>query len=379
MNFDLSEEQQVIKDLALQIFEGQSTVERIKITEKGDGFDREMWAQLAASGVQALCVPEEFGGSGFGGVELSLALMGQGRYVAPVPLWTTGVSALALTDFGSPDQQAKYLPAIASGESIITIALAESGANDVMRPNVQAVVSDDSVKVTGFKPAVSFAQHAQYVLVPVELSGRASGGVVFNGVGIIIVDTSQSGVTLTPVSTTNHEPQSHIDFDLTIAVSDILGYGADIDNREALRSLFEHSLTALAAIQVGVAEGSLAYVSKHLSSRQQFGKPLAAFQATTQRAADSYITTEAMRVTAMNAAWRLAEGFDARRDVAVAAYWANEGAQQVVTAAQHLHGGIGADIDYPVHRYFLWGIQLASVLGSASSHLARLGHLIART
>jgi acyl-CoA dehydrogenase len=181
------------------------------------------------------------------------------------------------------------------------------------------------------------------------------------------------------VKTTNHEPQAHIAFDCTIALNDILGHGTDIDNREALRSIFEHSLTALAAIQVGVAEGSLAYVSTHLSSRRQFGKPLAAFQATTQRAADGYITTEAMRVTALNAAWRLAEGFDARRDVAVAAYWASEGAQQVVTASQHLHGGIGADVDYPVHRYFLWGIQLASVLGSASSHLARLGNLIART
>ena len=374
MNFDLSEEQQVIKDLALQIFEGQSTVDRVKVAEKGDGFDRDMWQQLANSGIQALCVPEEFGGSGFGGVELSLALMGQGRYVAPVPLWTTGVSALALTDFGSPDQQRNLLPGLASGETIFTIALAESGANDVMRPTVTASISGDSVKLQGYKPAVPFAQHAHFVLVPITFAGTSS-----NDVGVAIVDLSSSGVAKTQVKTTNHEPQAHLTFDCTIPLTDILGHGTDIDNREALRSVFEHSLTALAAIQVGVAEGSLAYVSTHLSSRRQFGKPLAAFQATTQRAADGYITTEAMRVTALNAAWRLAEGFDARRDVAVAAYWANEGAQQVVTAAQHLHGGIGADVDYPVHRYFLWGIQLASVLGSASSHLARLGNLIART
>jgi len=374
MNFDLSEEQQVIKDLALQIFEGQSTVDRVKVAEKGDGFDRDMWQQLANSGIQALCVPEEFGGSGFGGVELSLALMGQGRYVAPVPLWTTGVSALALTDFGSPDQQRNHLPGLASGETIFTIALAESGANDVMRPTVAATISGDSVKLQGYKPAVPFAQHAHFVLVPITFAGTSS-----NDVGVAIVDLSSSGVAKTQVKTTNHEPQAHLTFDCTIPLTDILGHGTDIDNREALRSVFEHSLTALAAIQVGVAEGSLAYVSTHLSSRRQFGKPLAAFQATTQRAADGYITTEAMRVTALNAAWRLAEGFDARRDVAVAAYWANEGAQQVVTAAQHLHGGIGADVDYPVHRYFLWGIQLASVLGSASSHLARLGNLIART
>ena len=374
MNFELSEEQQVIKDLALQIFEGQSTVERVKVAEKGDGFDRDMWQQLANSGIQALCVPEEFGGSGFGGVELSLALMGQGRYVAPVPLWMAGVSALALTDFGTPEQQAKYLPAIATGESIATIALAESGANDVMRPTVRATIVGESIELSGYKPAVPFAQHANWVLVPVELHGSSE-----HEVAVIIVDLATPGVSLSPVKTTNHEPQAHIAFECKVALGNMLGHGAGIDNREALRSIFEHSLTALAALQVGVAEGSLAYVSSHLSSRRQFGKPLAAFQATTQRAADGYITTEAMRVTALNAAWRLAEGFDARRDVAVAAYWASEGAQQVVTASQHLHGGIGADVDYPVHRYFLWGIQLASVLGSASSHLARLGNLIART
>ena len=177
MNFDLSEEQQVIKDLALQIFEGQSTVERVKVAEKGDGFDRDMWQQLANSGIQALCVPEEFGGSGFGGVELSLSLMEQGRYVAPVPLWTTGVSALAITDFGSPDQQRNLLPGLASGETIFTIALAESGANDVMRPTVTATINGDSVKLQGYKPAVPFAQHAHFVLVPVAFTGDASNDV----------------------------------------------------------------------------------------------------------------------------------------------------------------------------------------------------------
>lgn len=162
-----------------------------------------------------------------------------------------------------------------------------------MRPTVTASISGDSVKLTGYKPAIPFAQHANFVLVPITFAGNSS-----NDVGVAIVDLSSSGITKTEVKTTNHEPQAHIAFDCTIALNDILGHGTDIDNREALRSIFEHSLTALAAIQVGVAEGSLAYVSTHLSSRRQFGKPLAAFQATTQRAADGYITTEAMRATA---------------------------------------------------------------------------------
>jgi acyl-CoA dehydrogenase len=296
--------------------------------------------------------------------------MGQGRHVAPVPLWASGVAALALSDFGNESQQAAHLPGIASGDTVVGIALAESGANDVMRPAVVATTANGRVTVRGFKPAVPFAQHASLLIVPVLLDGVEQ---------ILLLDPNQSGITRTPVTTTNHEPHAHVDIDTEVSVDAVLGHGAGIDGREALRSLFEHSLAALAAIQVGVAEGSLALTASHLSGRTQFGKPLSAFQATTQRAADGYITTEAMRVTSLNAAWRLAEGFDARRDVAVAAYWASEGAQQVVTAAQHLHGGIGADVDYPVHRYFLWGIQLASVLGSASAHLSRLGNLIART
>ena len=370
MNFDLSEEQQVVKDLALQIFEGQATVERVKAIEKADGFDRELWNTLAESGIQALCVPEEFGGSGFGPVELSLSLMGQGRWVAPVPLWEAGVAALTLADYGSTGQQSAYLPGIASGELIVTIALAEVGANDVLRPNVTATTESGNLRIKGFKPAVPYAQHAHVVLVPVELDLSPA---------IAVVDLRNStGVTVEPVATTNREAQAHLTFDTVIPADAILGAGAGIDDREALRSLYEHALTALAAIQVGVCEGSLAHTASHLSSRKQFGKPLAAFQATTQRAADGYITTEAMRVTAINAAWRLAEGFDARRDVGVAAYWASQGAPEVVTACQHLHGGIGSDVDYPVHRYFQWGIQIANLLGSASSHLARLGNLISR-
>lgn len=374
MNFDLNEEQEVIRDLAEQVFAGQSSVDRVKSVEKGDGFDRETWSQLASSGVQALCVPEENGGSGFGSVELALALMAQGRHVALVPLWTTGVASLALADYGTADQR-RILNGVADGSTIVTVALAEFGANDVSRPATTATVTAGQVRVVGTKPAVPFAQHANLAVVSVS---REDGTPA-----LLLLPLDTPGVTIVPVSTTNHEPHAHLDIDVTLPVTALLGCDAsganENDGREMLRSIFEHAVVALAALQVGVAEGSLSLTASHLSSRKQFGKPLSAFQATTQRAADGYITTEAMRVTALNAAWRLSEGFDARRDVAVAAYWGSEGAQQVVTAAQHLHGGIGADVDYPVHRYFLWGIQLATQLGSASSHLARLGQLIART
>jgi 3-oxocholest-4-en-26-oyl-CoA dehydrogenase beta subunit len=379
VNFDLSDEQQVVRDLATQLFSNLAPVERVKAVERSTdpqvrGVDRDLWAQLAESGILALCVPEDDGGSGMGTVEMALVLEQQGRYVAPVPLWPTLVAAMAIGEFGTAEQRAAHLPAVAAGERVLSIALAEAGANDITKPSVRATVEASGVRLRGVKPAVPYGQHADVVIVPAVAE---DGSIV-----LALVDTASEGVVRIAVDTTAHEPQAHLDLDVVIPVTDLLGHDgsqSSVHGGEALRWTYEHSVVALCAIQLGVTQGSLTIMSEHVSNRQQFGKPLSTFQAVTQRAADGYITTEAIRVTTLNAAWRLAEGYDARRDVEVASFWASDGGQQVITAGQHLHGGIGSDIDYPVHRYFLWGTQLATILGGASAHLARLGRLIAST
>lgn len=379
MNFDLSDEQQVVRDLATQLFSNLAPVERVKAIERSSdpqvkGFDRDLWAQLAESGILALCLPEDDGGSGMGTVEMALVLEQQGRHVAPVPLWSTLVTAAAIAEFGTAAQRSQILPAVAAGDAVLSVALAEPGANDVLNPTLRATAEAGGLRLRGTRPAVPHGQHADTVLVPAL---DDTGAVV-----LVLVDTAADGVMRIAVDTTAHEPQAHLDLDVLVPITAVLGHDGstnEVHGREALRWVYEHSLVALCAIQLGVAQGSLAIMSEHVSNRQQFGRPLSTFQAVTQRAADGYITTEAMRVTMLNAAWRLAEGYDARRDVEVATFWAADGGQQVITAGQHLHGGIGSDIDYPVHRYFLWGTQLATILGGASAHLARLGRLIAST
>ena len=117
--------------------------------------------------------------------------------------------------------------------------------------------------------------------------------------------------------------------------------------------------------------------AEYTKTREQFDRPIATFQAVGQRAADAYIDAEAIRLTAWQAAWRLAAGLPAAAEVAVAKFWAAEGGQRVVHAAQHLHGGIGVDRDYPLHRYFLWAKQLELTLGGATAQLLRLGALLA--
>jgi 3-oxocholest-4-en-26-oyl-CoA dehydrogenase beta subunit len=136
-------------------------------------------------------------------------------------------------------------------------------------------------------------------------------------------------------------------------------------------------LVALSALQVGVCESALQQTAAYVSQREQFGRPIGTFQAVAHRAADAYIDLEAMRVTMLAAAWKLDNGVDAAADVRVAKWWAAEGGHRVVHAAQHLHGGIGSDIEYPIHRHFLWGKQLAVMLGAGGEQLAALADVVA--
>ncbi len=370
MNFDLSDEQQVLSDLAKQIFEGQATVERVIEVEEGDGFDTKLWNELAKANLLGLCLPEPHGGLEMGMVELSLVLEQQGKRVAPVPLWAHSIAGLAISEYGSADIKTALLPSAADGSSILTVALANYGANDVMNPSVVAEDTATGVRLRGGKPSVPYAQWAHHVIVTAK---RADESIV-----VAVVNTQANGVKITPVVGSDRQPIAHVEFDVEIPLSDVIaGGGTSGNGREALRWIHEHALVGLCAIQLGVAQGSISIMSEHVKTRQQFGKPLSAQQAVAVRAADAHITIEAMRVTTLNAAWRLTEGFDARQDVLVAMYWATEGGHAVVIAGQHLHGGIGADVSYPVHRYFLWGIQISTELGGASQHLSRLGRLIA--
>jgi 3-oxocholest-4-en-26-oyl-CoA dehydrogenase beta subunit len=363
VNFDLSDEQQIVSDLARTIFEGHATTERVKQVEAGDGIDRELWRELAGANLLGLCLPAEHGGSDMGMVELVLLAEQQGRTVAPIPLVPHTVAAMTISEFGSTRLAADLLPGAVDGTVVLTSALAEPGANDTLRPSTTATAEPDgSVRVRGFKPSVPSLPHAHVVLVPAT---HADGRVI-----VAAIATDAPGVRIEPVTTSNREPQAHLHLDTVVPADGVL------DDPGTAGWLFERHLVGIAGVQLGVAMGALEHTARHVSTRQQFDRPLSSFQAVTQRAADGYITTEALRSTTMNAAWRLAEGLDARADALVAGYWASEGAQQVVLAAQHLHGGIGADVDYPVHRYFLWGMQLGTALGSASSHLAQLGRLM---
>ncbi|MGA5560004.1 acyl-CoA dehydrogenase family protein [Streptomyces platensis] len=157
---------------------------------------------------------------------------------------------------------------------------------------------------------------------------------------------------------------------------DALRRPAQPDVRDAYADVLALARMAFAGLQAGVAAGSLARAVAHTSTREQFGRPLSTNQGVLLRAADAHMDIEAIRLTAYEAAWRRDAGLDAGPHALTAAWWASEAGTRVVHTGQHLHGGIGADLDHPVHRHFLWGRQLAGYLGSGAEALEELGELL---
>ena len=369
MDFSFNEEQEDLKGLVEKILAGELTPERLKEAEAGDdNFDRELWKQLAEAGVLGIAVPEAQGGGGYGFLEAALVLEQVGKTVAPVPYYASVVlGALPIARFGTDAQKNALLPGVASGESILTAALAEAGA-DPLKPTTTAKRDGDGWVLDGVKECVAAGPLADQVLVPASTD---DGGVI-----IAIVAANAKGVTRERQDTTSHHPEARFTLaGVKVADADVLGSAAQ--GSEILAWLVERATAALCAMTVGVCEEALRMTAEYTKTREQFGRAIATFQAVGQRAADAYIDTEAIRLTAWQAIWRLSEELPATAEVSVAKFWAAEGGQRVVHAAQHLHGGMGVDRDYPLHRYFLWAKVLELTLGGTTPQLLRLGKILA--
>ena len=373
MDFGFTDEQLAVSEAALAIFEGIVDPERIAAIEQGDDrMDRDLWRALAGADLLGLAIPTEQGGGGYGLTELCLLLETQGRTVAPVPLWTTLVlGALPVAHFGSDTVRARWLPGVVSGDTVLTAALNAAATSLTSSPVVTAAARGDGREgwvLHGTELAVPNAHLASRILVPAQTQ---SGGVV-----IVLVDPSAEGVSLERAETTNREIHPHLHLAGTRVGSDEILAGPDV-GRWAVDYLLTAATIALCALQVGVCEAALERTAEYLNTRHQFGRPLSSFQGTMLRAADGAIDIEAMRVTWQNAAWRFDTGRDAADAARVAKWQASERGQRAVHATQHLHGGVSADISYPIHRYFLWGKQIELMLGGPSAQLARIGAAIA--
>lgn len=362
MDFTPGEDLLAVSELAGTILTDLATTDRVREVETTPSrLDEDLWRELGRSGLIGLALPEADGGAGLGLAGLATVLEQQGRHVAPVPLWSHAVAAQAVAVHGSGPLRSELLAGAADGSARLTLALEEYDARPPARPRCRAVADGEDWRLTGTKAAVPSPTGAEHVLV------SATGP---DGPALFVVPCAGEGVEWRSAETTSQDLAGELVLDG--AAARMLGGGA------ALASVLRWASVALSAVQVGVAEGALRLAASYTSGREQFGRPLATFQSLQHQLADCWIDIDAMRVTLWQAVQAVDEdAVDAARAVHVAAWWRAQAGLDVVHRVQHVHGGIGVDVDYPVHRYFLWGRQLAGTLGGPAAVLADLGGLLA--
>ena len=368
MDFTFTEEQETVAKVARDLFDRRTSPERLTELEAGDiRYDDALWKELAAVDLLGTALPESMGGNGGGFVELGVLLAEVGWSVAPVPVYATLLlGADPIARHGNPEQQQRILPGVVSGERILTAGLAEPGRSDPTVPATTARRDGPNWRLDGAKELVPAAQLADTILIP-----AATGD---DEVGLFLLAADAAGVEVRPVKTTNREPHGDVFLDgATVSEQDRLLGGLGL-----IESLHTRALVGLCAIQLGVAERALRIAAAYTTQREQFGRPIGSFQAVQQRLADAFIDVEAMRWTTWHAAWLIAHERPADRAARIAKFWAAEAGARVAASAQHVHGGIGIDTTYPLHRYFLWAKHNELALGSATAQLARLGNAYAR-
>jgi 3-oxocholest-4-en-26-oyl-CoA dehydrogenase beta subunit len=324
------------------------------------------WADLAAAGVLAAGLPETLGGAGLGLLEQCSVLIEIGRAASDVPyLASVVLGAGALAEFGSPELADRWAVPAGRGEIVLTAALAEEDGEDPRRPSARAGRTDGRWVLSGVKTAVPAAPSADLFLVPAAVP---------DGVMVFLVVPSDDGVRVEPQRLTDSAEAGRVVLDGVALDEDRVLGGPEVADWLASRAM-----VGLCAVQCGVIDRALELTAEHARSRVQFGRPIGSFQAVTQRLADAYIDTEAVRLTMWQAAWLLAAGDDAANvAVATAKFWAADAGHRVAHTAVHVHGGLGIDTSYAVHRYFVAAKHHEFALGGATAQLRRIGAALAR-
>lgn len=367
MDFAYGEVQAAVHEAAEAIFAPRSAARQgvARAESAPEWFDEDAWAELGESGLLGVLVPTEYGGAGHSILEACVLLQSQGRHLVCAPVLESVVaSAAVLSTMGTDEQKDELLPGVAAGRLIIVPAMTESLNFGIDAPGCTAMRADGGWVLNGVKTCVPLADRAARLLVPALLDGETPT--------VFLLDPAADGVTLDPQRSTTGRPE----FQVTLrgvrrtsadVVGGLRGAGA------CVRMLEQHHDLGVAALQLGILEQAMRLTARYTSERKQFGQPIATFQGVAMRAADAFIDVASLRTSLWFAAWRLANGEDASEDLDVALVWACEGGARVMWSAQHLHGGIGVDKDYPLPQYTTWAKANELAVGGSARRIARLG------
>lgn len=371
MEFGLSDEQLAVRDLADTLFAdfgGDERAGAFDAARSTDGYDRALWQKLVETGLTTLALPEHAGGSGMGMLELMLVLEQQGRHLASAPLWQHQLAMLAMQTFGGAGGTGvarRALQGLRGGDCLATVDATLDSA-----PPLRAARDGDGYYVlTGtIGPLPAIGVHSG----PVSTTWLVTPVFTAGGAQLAVVDLGARGIVRVDGVATDGETVATFTFaNVRVSADQIIGDAASVD---WLRC---RAIGCVAALQLGVAGEALLRTAQYVGERVQFGRPVGSFQAVAQRAADGFIDVEVLRTAVWQLAWRLDTGLDATGTALALKQLACDGGHRVAHTAQHLHGGLGADVTYPLHRFFLRSRALEMTLGGARASAGALGAWLA--
>jgi alkylation response protein AidB-like acyl-CoA dehydrogenase len=369
MNFAFSDEQEELRKVVRQFLENKSSETAVREQmDTEQGYDAAVWSQMAEQlGLQGLAIPEEYGGSGYGFIELVVIFEEMGRRLLPAPYFSTvALAATTLLHSGDEDAKKAHLPGIASGETIATLAFTEAnGKWDESGITTTATSSGDGYTLSGEKMFVLDGHVANLILVAAKTDA---------GTSLFAVDADASGLTREALPTMDQtRKQAKVTFDGTPATL----IGTDGEGWAVLEKVLDLAVVALAAEQVGGAQLCLEMAVQYAKDRVQFGRPIGSFQAIKHKCADMLLEVESAKSAAYYAGWCASELNDELPSVAsLAKAYCSEAYFHAAAENIQIHGGIGFTWEHPAHLYFKRAKSSELLFGDPTYHRELLAQRI---
>ena len=367
MNFGFTEEQDLLRQEVRKFLDENCNTEEVrKIGETPEGYSKDLWKQIAELGWVGLTIDEVHGGAGLGWVDLVVLLEETGRSLFPSPLLASTIAAAAIGEAGSDEQGARFLPGLADGSSIATLALVEAsdrlGAEGV---ELAGAPDGDGFLLTGEKRYVADAGNADLFVVAFRV------GAGDDGVRLAVVPSDAGGITIENTPSMDLTKRlGNVRFD-GVAVA-----GADVLASTPLSRILDLATAALTAEMIGAAEGATALTVKFTQERIQFGKPIGQFQGVKHPLAEMYVDVESFKSLVYYAAWALDEEHeDASRAVSMAKAYASDAFARIGIDSIQLHGGVGYTWEYDAQLYLKRSKWARSQYGDATHHYERVASL----
>lgn len=371
MDFGFTEEQEMLRNTARDFLEKECPKTMVReMAEDEKGYSPQLWHKMGELGWPGLVFPTRYGGGGGSFLDLVVLLEEMGRALLPSPFFATVVlGGLYVLEAGSKEQKEEFLPKVASGDTLLTLALTEPSAGyDAGSIAVEAVSRQGDYVINGTKLFVPNAHVADYLLC---VTRTRKGKKLEEGITTFIVDAKTPGITCTPLKTLGRDNQCEVLFENTVAPK--RGMLGELNNGwRHVEKVLQKATVALCADMNGGAQQVLDMTVNYAKERVQFGRPIGSFQALQHHCANMEISLEASRSLTCEAAWRISQGLPCAVEASMAKSWASECYTEVTRLGMLIHGGVGFMEDHDLPLYYRRAKATEVILGDADSHRERI-------